>query len=509
MPAIAQPEPVCGAAGAAVDEGRQIDGRRLLDILAVFLRKGGVHTRMAFRTVGARDDPGLAHERDDVAFSHIERHELAASVAILNDPDRRRDRIDIPFCGDRIEPHTAPFMPRCDQQQRMRTAAPTHVLGHLVFDPAPLGGVLEPFQQSLAAAFLRPRREQCGLQAGARGFPRILVGGDILPSGPGAVDRLDDCARRAVGVDTQNLDMGNVDGEPGFTADGQHFLHRLLDADRIGRFVALVGVVGAAAYRCLARQRNDLVRIRKALRNVIQAGRQAERALAHALGHERFHFAQFPLVGSAAGLAQHGAAHWAEAHIGRDIGPEATRFHFIEEGSDLRRSAAVDAGENRGHSLHEPRQIQAAFPIAGFEETLGMGMRIDKARGDDHSAGIDDACIGGRIATGADINDFVPGDDHVADERRFRTSIVDRTARQNRRPRLRGPGGSTARQARGREEGKGCRNRSYHAHLSVLSALRTRVSSAVVPRFTRIRSGSSVGTMVMFLWWNRPSSSAA
>ena len=47
----------------------------------------------------------------------------------------------------------------------MGTATPTHVFGHFGFDPATLGGVLQPFQQRLAPAVLRPPREQRGLQA--------------------------------------------------------------------------------------------------------------------------------------------------------------------------------------------------------------------------------------------------------------------------------------------------------------------------------------------------------
>src|SRR3546814_9170852 len=52
-------------------------------------------------------------------------------------------------------------------------------------------------------------------------------------------------------------------------------------------------------------------------------------------------------------------------------------------------AVAVDAGEDRRHALHHPRQVEPGGRFGAVQEGVGMGVRIDEAWSDDQTACVD------------------------------------------------------------------------------------------------------------------------
>lgn len=237
-----------------------------------------------------------------------------------------------------------------------------------------------------------------------------------MTGGAGLFDARDDIAGAAVHVGAQSLDVRDVDRQLRAAADVQHFLDRTHEPQRIARLVAVMGVVDAAADRRLARQRHHFVGGREALRCIEQAGRQSERAFAHGAGDQRAHGLQFGGVGRARVVPEHARAHRAEAHVGGHVGSGAGGLECRARAGHVRRAVAVDADEDRGHALVQPRQDAPHRRVVGTQVGVGMRVRIDQARCDHKAAGIDLACRAVAAAQcRADVENAVAADRDVGD----------------------------------------------------------------------------------------------
>ena len=124
-------------------------------------------------------------------------------------------------------------------------------------------------------------------------------------------------------IDSQGLDMSNMDGHARRMADVDEFLDSALQTHRIGRLVAQMGVVKAAPNRGLLGQRDDFVLGGIALRRIEQARREPERSFTHALADHVFHRLELVSIRRLVRISQHHASDGPEADIGGDIGTDA------------------------------------------------------------------------------------------------------------------------------------------------------------------------------------------
>ncbi len=156
---------------------------------------------------------------------------------------------------------------------------------------------------------------------------------------------------------------------------------------------------------------------------VEEAGREAERALAHRRRD------QLRIRASSASPSARGStspitapADRAEPDIGRVIDPDGPGRGAAQHPGDVGVAAAVIADEGGGHALHQESGDQARGRIVRGQVFAHMGVRIDEAGRDDHSARVDHPRRRSGEAT-ADRPDPVAGNRDVADERRVGAGI--------------------------------------------------------------------------------------
>ena len=132
-----------------------------------------------------------------------------------------------------------------------------------------------------------------------------------------------------------------------------------------------------------ARQRHDLVGRRVAADFVLEAARQRDRALAHALIDQRLHLRHFVRPGGALVVfAHHQLADGGMANGGEHVDRGRRGAQLRQVIRDRPRRAAVLADEQRGDALRH----LAGGERFGEQAVGGVVVRVDEARGQ-HQAG--------------------------------------------------------------------------------------------------------------------------
>src|SRR3546814_595510 len=119
-------------------------------------------------------------------------------------------------------------------------------------------------------------------------------------------------------------------------------------------------------------------------------------------------------------VADDGATDRTEADISGHVHAELVPLDAVEQSGDVDLAAglavAVDAGEDRRHALHHPRQVEPGGRFGAVQEGVGMGVRIDEAWSDDQTACVDHLRTLVRVpGCAANIDDFIAGDRDVTD----------------------------------------------------------------------------------------------
>ncbi len=200
------------------------------------------------------------------------------------------------------------------------------------------------------------------------------------------------------------------------------FVDRRQQSDGVARLIPDMAIVKAAPLARFSGERDDLIGLGKALRGIEQPGRKPDRALAHCACDQRLHLAQFLRSWRALGLADHALADRAEAGIGGIIDPDRARPRAVQHASNVNFAAAVIADERGCHALHQEHRDQPLGGIVRRQIVPHMRMRIDEAGRDDHAMRVDHARGGARHMR-RDLDDMVPLNRHVANERRVGPGI--------------------------------------------------------------------------------------
>lgn len=243
MAAALQPERIGGQRRTSLDELAQGDHMIGLDVFVVLAGEGAIDARMAARGIGPGHHPGLLHEGGDIGLALVERD--GAGIADADHGDRGVDRRQVHLLRDRIEIAVPVFA--LDDQQLARPAALAEILDHAGVHLLGQRGIVEALEQRRAAPVLRPKRDERGDQARARGGPGILVGGDLLAASAGGVDLGDDRRRLPLHVDAQCLDVADMRGQPALATDADRLVDRGGQAHGIAALVADMAVIAAAA----------------------------------------------------------------------------------------------------------------------------------------------------------------------------------------------------------------------------------------------------------------------
>ncbi len=221
--------------------------------------------------------------------------------------------------------------------------------------------------------------------------------------------------------------MGEMDRHAGLAPDPDHLAHRSHQADRVAGFVALMGIVDAAADRRLMRDRDHLFGLGEALRRVEQAGGEPDRPFAHALGGQLLHRLELGCGGRAGILPQHALPDRAEAGERDDVGADPRRLQLVRIGADIGGTVAVDPDHDGAGALIEPGGIDPFRLVGRADEGIGMGVRIDEAGGDDHALGVDHA-PGAELRHRADIDDPIAAQGDIADIGLAVAAVIDGAA---------------------------------------------------------------------------------
>ena len=229
-------------------------------------------------------------------------------------------------------------------------------------------------------------------------------------------------------VDAERFEMREMHGHFRLAPDLQHLLDGVHQANGVRAFIALVGVVDAAAPGRFPGHRHHLVGLRKTLRRVEQPGGKPDSAVAHSLCDQRFHALEFGRRGRPCILAQHRLADGAEPDIADDVGADLLRLKLCLVGGDVGRAPAIDADEDGRNALHQPRRVHAPGRIGRADKVFRMSMNVDEAGRDNHAPRVDNSLCRGCAGVRADIDDLVAADRNIADERRLIATCVDRPA---------------------------------------------------------------------------------
>ena len=192
-----------------------------------------------------------------------------------------------------------------------------------------------------------------------------------------AFDHVDEALAQALRISAQSLDVREMHRQIGLAPDAQRLFRR---REQSFAFLAQMGLVQPALQARLARERDDFLRLREALRRIIQPRRKPERALAHALGDEAAHRLQFGRRRRARNLADDRFAHGAEARERPDIDADAKPLEPLGLLGDLERAVAVVADEDRRNALADMVQHFALVAVVGDEIAERVRVRINESR---------------------------------------------------------------------------------------------------------------------------------
>ena len=261
--------------------------------------------------------------------------------------------------------------------------------------------------------------------------PWILVGGHRLALRARLVDHGDQFGHGlAVRLGAaRHLDVGDVQGRAAFLADADRLLQRGDDADGAVPLVALVGVVEAAPQARLLGHRDHLLGRGEALGRVEEARRQAERAVAHALGGQGLHGLEFGGARRPRRLAQHPLPDRAETDIACEVLADAGALDLPRLIGDIGRPLAVHADDAGRDALHDLAGDEPLGSVLRRQLVCRVAVGVDESRRNDHAlrrqgpAGAQ-AGLGGV----ADEHDPVAVDTDVLHHRRGQVARVDLTA---------------------------------------------------------------------------------
>jgi len=168
----------------------------------------------------------------------------------------------------------------------------------------------------------------------------------------------------------------------------------LADLDRLAhavgdtrRLVAHVRDVDAAHAAGHPRELDDFGGRRERPRHVEQSGAQSERAVLHALLHERAHPVELRRRRFAIGRTDHLIAHRSLADEHREVRRDARGRHAIEKRPQRNRRPAVRSLEDRRHTL--PHVVVRGRHLE--DAAARVRMEIDEAGRNDFPGGIDNA----------------------------------------------------------------------------------------------------------------------
>ena len=244
-----------------------------------------------------------------------------------------------------------------------------------------------------------------------------MICGDILAGGARRFDCRDDLRGQALHVRAQCFDVREMHGQVRFAPNAQDLFDRLQQADAVRRLVALMRVVDSAANGGLLRESDHFVRRREALGCVEQSGRETDRAFAHPFRDERAHAVELFGRRRARLLLQHARAHSREADVGHEVCADTATG---ERGAVLRyiwRTGAIDADQQGGRTLHQPRCVQPLSRIVGTDVGIRMRVGVDETRRHDPATRFyDSARLEMLCAFRSDVDDLVSRHHNIADE---------------------------------------------------------------------------------------------
>ncbi len=305
--------------------------------------------------------------------------------------------------------------------QRVGAAAAGDVLAHLGDDLRALRPA-QPRQQGVAAADLRPARHQRADDARAAGAVRILIGIDLHAAGARGLDALDQRQRQAVAGRPERLHVAHDADQAGLFGDGDHFLDRGDDADRVVAFVADVAAVDAAELRRHPCECHDLPGPGVRAGRVVQPARQAERPGPHAAPHQIHHLGDLLGVGVAVGHAHDRLAHRPVRHHQADV--EADALARVAPGLRVQvgRPAAVGVDDDRGDALRQHRA--AVLELVGRQPAAGVRVHVDEAGGQRQALRLEG--LGARrAAQPPDGGDAVADDPDIGADPRVAVAVED------------------------------------------------------------------------------------
>ncbi len=280
--------------------------------------------------------------------------------------------------------------------------------------------------------------------------------------------------------------MRDLSGHAGLARDADDL------GDRVDGTLALVtdvrGVEPAVAGGD-ARDLDDLLGRRVGGGHVAQAGRDADRALAHGLVDHGLHALELRGRGSAVRAAHDLPARGIEAGEERDVGRVAALAQARDVLAERPGHAAVRRVHDGGHALADEALRERAFG-----QVVNVRVRIDETGRDDAPARLDDRGRERGVERRArDGDDPVAAQGHVRGERRRARAIHDRAATDQNVERPRGLlcGRRERRRERGSDDGGAGDPSQYSSGSSHAVSSQKRASSS---RMWSRSFGSSTST---------------
>ena len=176
--------------------------------------------------------------------------------------------------------------------------------------------------------------------------------------------------------------MPDLDRDARLAADRDRLVDRWEDAVA---FRAHMRRVGAAVFRCLGREGDQLVGLGIRCGRILKRGRDSDRAIEHRLADERLHAVELLRVRCLVPVAEHDTPHLRRPDVAAEIDAEPLLLEAGEElaeGAPVRRHAVVRPGDAVGGD-HRVVERGGGLALAGeFRgdalKDLGWQLRRDE-----------------------------------------------------------------------------------------------------------------------------------
>ena len=212
---------------------------------------------------------------------------------------------------------------------------------------------LDPLQQLVAAADLRPARDERADDAGAAGVVGILIRVHLDAAIARLLDLLHERHRQAPARRPERLHVRHDAGQVAFFRDPNHFLYGADHADVVVGLVADVALVDTAHLADDLRHRDHFFGLRIAAGRVVQARRQADAPGFHAISGHRDHPVELGRGRCSIGHADDFATNGSMRNVQRDIHADASLLEAGALRPQIRRAAAVRVQRDRGDALRD------------------------------------------------------------------------------------------------------------------------------------------------------------